>query len=246
MNVEKNSKTPLLSSQLFPRKNNIIVLIMVDYIDPHTNLILEDKILDYIARSGNSSTIIRFWRNSECLVAGPRRSRHYGWYREDVAEKMGIRVFTRSTAGGVVFHDLGNLNWSFYLKKQTPTFIPPVAVFKSAASVICDVLKRFKINASFTPPNRIDANGRKISGMAARSSHNATLIHGTLLFNTNLDKLNTLCIPPPGCPPVTNLRDIERRLTIKGFIQGFYEYLKACGYDVMVFDIVSKSHKFNI
>ena len=229
-----------------PQTNITIVLTMVDFTDPHTNLLLEDFILDYIAKSNASINVIRFWRNSECLVAGPRRSKHYGWYREDVAMKMGIRVFTRSTAGGVVFHDLGNLNWSFYIKTEKTLFIPPLEIFKSAASIICHVLKRLGANAYFTPPNRIDVNGRKISGMAARSSSNALLVHGTLLFETDLDKLNKLCIPPPNCPPVTNLRKVNKRLTIQDFIIAFCEYLKSSGYELLVFDIVSKSPKFNV
>ena len=241
LNVEKNN-----NPTFFPRENPVIVLIMVDFTDPRINLILEDEILDFVAKNNTPLSVIRFWRNSECLVAGPRKSKHYGWYREDVAEKMGIKTFTRSTAGGVVFHDLGNLNWSFYIKKENKSFISPLEAFKSAALIICNILNEFNINAYFTPPNRIDVNGYKVSGMAARSTLDAILVHGTLLFRTNLDKLNKLCIPPPSCPPVANLCEINRELTIQKFILSFCKYLKSSGYKLMVMDVVSKSLKFNV
>lgn len=232
MNAEKNSLSQLYS--FFPPEKPIIVLLMMDFNDPCVNLWLEDKILEYVAENTEITTIVRFWRNTECLVAGPRRSSHYGWYREEAAERMGVKIFTRSTAGGVVFHDLGNLNWSFYVKTGKTSFVSPISFFKSAAYLVCSVLRRFDVNANFTPPNRIDVDGYKVSGMAAHLTYNAALIHGTLLFNTNLKKLNELCIPPSGCPPVTNLCEINQKLTMQNFISHFCTYLRSQDYKVMV------------
>ncbi|HIQ30454.1 MAG TPA: lipoate--protein ligase family protein [Candidatus Caldiarchaeum subterraneum] len=234
LNVEKNRYSTSLDS-FFPRESIVIILDMVDFTNPALNLALEDEILEFIAKSSSPLSVVRFWRNSECLVAGPRKSRYYGWYREDMARKMNVKIFTRSTGGGVVFHDLGNLNWSFYIKKEQKSFTPPLEIFKSAALMICNVLnKKYNVNACFAPPNRIDVNGYKISGMAARSTSNAILVHGTLLFRTDLDKLDKLCIPPPDCPPVTNLCYINSELTIDKFIFHFYENLKSYGYRLLV------------
>jgi len=236
LSVEENSEE-IIPYPIFSRKKTMLIILMLDFLKPEINLALEDKILEFVTENEEIQTVIRFWRNQECLVKGMRKDNHYGWYREEMVKKLKINVFTRSTPGGVVFHDPGNLNWSFYIKKQTPTFIPPIYLFKSAAQVICDVLKKLGIKAYFASPNRIEFNGYKISGMAARSSINSLLVHGTLLFNTNIDKLTKLCIPPPNSPPVINICEINNSLRIMDFVDCFCDHLKKCGYQTIVFKL---------
>ncbi|MCS7118163.1 MAG: hypothetical protein NZ957_05210 [Thaumarchaeota archaeon] len=218
----------------FLREGRVTVLISSS-IDPELNLQLEDVILSFV-ENGEFGTVCRFWVNSECLVSGSVRHHSYGWYREDLADRMGVRVFKRSTGGGVVYHDLGNLNWSFYIRKDVASFLPPVNVFKEAADVICGVLRQFGIEARFTFPNRIDVNGHKVSGMAGLSKPKSILVHGTLLIASDISKLNLLCIRPPGCPPVTNLCSLNADLTVERFIMKFLEHLNlsGCEFDVFV------------
>ncbi|MDG6910616.1 MAG: hypothetical protein JRN08_09625, partial [Nitrososphaerota archaeon] len=80
------------------------------------------------------------------------------------------------------------------------------------------------VKADFAPPNRIDVEGLKVSGMAARSTPTARLVHGTLLVDSDLEKLNRLCIPPAGCPPVANIKEwtgpIEAADVVRAFVKG--------------------------
>ena len=62
----------------------------------------------------------------------------------------------------------------------------------------------------------IDLAGRKISGLAARAASQATLVHGTLLVSTDLERIEALCILPPGCPRVARSCDFESRLSVAG------------------------------
>jgi len=173
--------------------------------NPAQNLAREDEIFEEVEK-GTLPEVVRLWTDGECLVKGRVRNARYGWYDERLAEKMGIHVFERSTGGGVVYHDLGNLNWSFFLK-TSGAFMSPKAAFGLAAQNVVGALRRLGVSANFAPPNRIEVQGRKVSGMAARATVCTLLVHGTLLLRSDLDKLNALCSPASGSPPVANLSE---------------------------------------
>ena len=171
--------------------------------DPEANLRRETELFDSVD-NGSLPECLRFWINSQCLVRGEARSPKYGWYDEAKAKELGILVIVRSTGGGVVYHDEGNLNWSFFLHIDG-SFVSPTAAFERGSRHIIGALHHLGVDAEFSPPNRIDASGFKVSGMAARSTQHTLLVHGTLLLNSDIETLNLLCIPPAGCPPVSNL-----------------------------------------
>jgi lipoate-protein ligase A len=173
--------------------------------EPVTNVAAEDRIFGQVDRR-EMPEVLKFWKNTECLIRGRARNRNYGWYNEELAAKLRVPVVERSTGGGVVYNDLGNLNWSFFLQASGVS-VSPVALFERSSAYVVKALRQGGFDARFSPPNRIDVSGRKVSGMAARSTRNAHLVHGTLLIDTNLERLNSLCVAPSGCPPVSNLRE---------------------------------------
>jgi lipoate-protein ligase A len=180
--------------------------------DPAANLALEQQLLREVD-AGLRPETARLWVNDECLVRGPHRSSTSGWYHEERARELGLRVYTRSTGGGCVYHDRGNINWSFYLRR-TEGFVGYRRLFEECSALVIAALRSLQIEASFGAPNRIDVAGRKISGLAARAASHATLVHGTLLVSTDLERIETLCIPPPGCPKVTRISDFDARLSV--------------------------------
>jgi len=198
--------------------------------DPVKNLSREDELFRRM-ESGELPELVRFWINSECLVRGKARSARYGWYDEEAAKKMGIRVVERSTGGGVVYHDDGNLNWSFFMKTQG-AFVSPTKAFDRASKHVIGALKGLGVPAQFSPPNRIDASGRKISGMAARSTAHTLLVHGTLLLDSDLERLNALCIPPAGCPPVSNVNEWAKDIDSERVVRAVSGVLENSGYRV--------------
>lgn len=181
--------------------------------DARRNLALERELLREV-EAGFRPETLRLWVNDPCLVRGRNRARTSGWYDEGAARALGVPVLTRESGGGCVYHDRGNLNWSIYLPRAQG-FVGASPLFRRAAALIVEALGALGVEAAFAAPNRIDVGGRKVSGLAARAVLGASLVHGTLLVSTDLGRLNALCIPPPGCPPVANLRDFAPRLTVE-------------------------------
>ena len=204
--------------------------------DPPANVAAEDRIFQQVERR-ELPEVLRFWKNTECLVKGRARSQKYGWYDEGLAARLGVPVVERSTGGGVVYNDLGNLNWSFLLRGPG-TFASPAALFERASAVVVEALRLGGFDARFSSPNRIDVSGRKVSGMAARSTSSTHLVHGTLLIDSDLERLNSLCMAPPGCPPVSNLKEwLDADETV--LEQAVMESLTRSGYAVMPVDELS-------
>ena len=198
-------------------------VLITERTDPAANLALERELLREVDAGARPETV-RLWVNEECLVRGPHRSRSSGWYQEERARELGIRVYTRSTGGGCVYHDHGNLNWSFYLR-HAEGYVGYPKLFRWCSAFVIEALQALGIDASFGAPNRIDVSGRKVSGLAARALRDAALVHGTLLVATDLERVDALCIPPPGCPPVARICDFDSRVTVAKVIEGIVAVL---------------------
>jgi lipoate-protein ligase A len=221
-----------MGKSLFGIQESGVFVIWESSDNPLTNLAKEEKIF-FLVESGDLPATVRFWVNRECLIKGRVRSVRYGWYNEDLATVLGVPVYERSTGGGVVYQDHGNLNWSFFTKTDRK-FLPPKMVFHEVSKFVVEGLRRLGVNAYFSPPNRIEVDGFKLSGMAARMTTDTLLVHGTLLVDSNLDRLNLLCIPPPGSPPVANLTRWKRTITIDEIIQSIIYSLRRCATNLII------------
>jgi len=193
--------------------------------EPKQNLAREEAVFGMVERR-EMPEILRLWRNNECLIRGRARNPRYGWYDEALAAEMRVPVYERSTGGGVVYEDLGNMNWSFFLR-ASGSFVSPTALFDRASAPVIRSLKHLGFDASFARPNRIEVSGRKVSGMAARSTRRAHLVHGTLLVDSDLGRLNSLCVPPPSCPPVSNLTEWSEMVEMEGVEKELVQTLRS-------------------
>jgi len=209
-----------------------MVLYFERTLDPVANLRRETELFELVD-GREQPECVRFWTDSRCLVRGRAKSARYGWYHEGLARELGIPVIERSTGGGVVYHDEGNLNWSFFFR-TSGSFQSPTASFDRASRFIIAALDRLGVRAMFSPPNRIDVSNRKVSGMAARSTVRTLLVHGTLLLNSDLKMLDRLCIPPPGCPPVANLSAWKADIDAATVAKAVIATLEGSGYKVRV------------
>jgi lipoate---protein ligase len=153
--------------------------------NPQINLALEE----YIVRNfDEAEDYLLFYINRPSIIIG----KHQNTIEEinsDYVKEKNITVTRRISGGGAVYHDFGNLNFSFLTKydsKKVNNFVQFVAP-------IVEALKKLGISAEMTGRNDIMADGRKISGNAQFSTTKKMFSHGTLLFNSNIeDVVNAL------------------------------------------------------
>jgi len=152
------------------------------YNDPTFNLALEE----YCVRNlelDNFSYLL-FYINEPSVIIG----KHQNTIEEinsDYIHENRIHVVRRISGGGAVYHDLGNLNFSFITKYSQDSFHN----FEKFTKPVIETLQAIGVNAVLGGRNDITVKGRKISGNAQFTNLKSMFSHGTLLFNSNLDNV---------------------------------------------------------
>lgn len=168
------------------------------------------------------SPTLRVWRNSDCVVLGRFLKAEEEVYLERAA-RLDVPVLKRTSGGGAVFHDLGNINYSLYMRQEAlPGFDLEMSLRKLSFPVI-RVLAEMGVHWEWVPPNSIYVRGRKVSGSAQVRSRGRVLHHGTLLVDTDLDRLRHL-LKEGGrsrTAPVANLVDIVPGIGIGDIVEAF-------------------------
>jgi lipoate---protein ligase len=150
--------------------------------DPKFNLALEEYVLKYI---DTDEDILILWQNEPSIIVG-RNQNVYEEINFDFVKKHRIPVIRRITGGGTVYHDLGNLNYSFI----TSNLKNNLSNYKKFTTPVIDALNQMGVQAEFSGKSDIKISGKKISGNAQSYHKNRMLHHGTLLFDSNLEHLN--------------------------------------------------------
>lgn len=148
--------------------------------NPYFNLAVEEHFL-----KNSEEECFILWRNAPCIVIGKNQNALSEINMEYVKEKD-IIVIRRLSGGGAVFHDLGNINFTFITNRDKNDGIN----FSKFTQPIIAALKDLSINAEFSGRNDITIDGKKFSGNAQYYHKNRVLHHGTLLFSGNLTDLS--------------------------------------------------------
>lgn len=176
-------------------------IVITSSTDPHYNLALEELLFET-----QKGFCLYLWQNQNTVVIG-RNQNAWKECRISLLEEEGGRLARRSSGGGAVFHDLGNLNF---------TFIVPSAAYDipRQLSVILSAVKSLGIAAEFTGRNDIvTASGAKFSGNAFRRSPDACMHHGTLLIDTDMEKLGRYLVPSKAKLAAKGVESIRSRVT---------------------------------
>ena len=148
--------------------------------DPKYNLALEEYVLKELM-----GEYFFLWQNSPTIVIGKHQNTHAEINAEYI-EENNINVVRRMSGGGAVYHDLGNVNFSFIQDKNDISEFD----FGFFTEPIVAVLKSMGVIAEFNSRNDLAIDGKKFSGNAQYIYKKRILHHGTLLFDSELAELS--------------------------------------------------------
>ena len=149
-------------------------------LDPYFNLAAEQ----YLLEREDASPVFMLWRNSPAVIIGKNQNA-YAELNEAFIRENDIKVVRRLTGGGAVFHDYGNVNYTFISPKDEAAALD----FPRFCAPIIEALCTLGAKAVLSGRNDIEIDGRKVSGNAQTVCGDRILHHGTLLWDTDMSKL---------------------------------------------------------
>lgn len=190
--------------------------------DPFHNLAVEKHLMDTLPED---TAILYLWQNRHTIVVGRNQN---PWYECDVEGflQSGGQIARRLSGGGAVYHDLGNLNFTFILPKAEFEISKQLSVVQMAVS-------SFGIPVQFSGRNDLLAEGRKFSGNAFYKAGYSAYHHGTILLDVNTETMSKYLTVDPkkleqhrgvkSVPSrVVNLRAFRAELSIEDLQEALY------------------------
>ena len=148
-----------------------------DCTNPYYNLAFEE----YVVRNCKDDDYVLLWQNHNTVVVG----KHQNTLKEinaKAVEDLGVRVVRRNTGGGAVYHDMGNINFSYITDWREEELVS----YERFLQPVIGALASFGVQAAQTGRNDLEVSGKKISGSAQAIIGGRILHHGTLLLNSEL------------------------------------------------------------
>jgi len=175
-----------------------------DSVSPYYNLALEEYVLKNL---GQEESFILLWQNEPSVIIG-RFQNTIAEINTEYIEKNGINVVRRITGGGAVYHDLGNLNFSFIVSGSQMNID-----FRRFTEPVVKALAKMGVKAEHTGRNDITIDGKKFSGNAQYHYRDRILHHGTLLFNSRLENVQQALNVKPSKIETKGIKSVRSRVT---------------------------------
>lgn len=185
-----------------------------DCTNPHRNLAVEQYLLETVPED---TCILYLWQNRRTVVIGRNQS-PWKECRTAALEADGGFLARRLSGGGAVFHDLGNLNFTF-LVNQADYDLP------RQLGVIVEACRQLGIPAECSGRNDVLSDGRKFSGNAFYEHHGRSYHHGTLLVDVDMSRMSRYLSPSKAKlqakgvesvrSRVVNLKELKPELTVQ-------------------------------
>lgn len=173
--------------------------------NPYFNLALDEYAMKHIDLDDD---FFFLWRNEPAVIIGKNQNT-----AEEINQKFidaqGIKVARRVSGGGAVYHDLGNLNFTFIINVDDPAKIN----YKKYVQPIVDALAEMGITAESSGRNDILVDGLKISGNAQRMSNGKLMHHGTLLYDVDIENMVQALNVDPDKITSRGVKSVRSRVT---------------------------------
>lgn len=189
--------------------------------DPAYNLAFEE----FVLKNATKGNWLILWQNRNAIIVGRNQNALEEINREFV-DAHGIKVIRRNTGGGAVYHDMGNLNYSFITDDDASSssrFTQPVV----------RALRDLGLDAESSGRNDILVSGKKVSGTAQHRIGGRILHHGTLLFDSDPEMIAGSLNPDPTKFSSKSVKSVRSRVgNIRSFLgedmdlPSFWQYLK--------------------
>lgn len=180
-----------------------MILINSKETNPYFNIAMEE----YLLKNSNDDCFI-LWRNEPAVILGINQNA-FSEINLDYIKDNNIPVVRRLTGGGAVFHDLGNVNFTFISSKNRDDFNN----FIKFTTPIISYLNTIGVKAEFSGRNDLVIEGRKFSGNAQCSFNHKVMHHGTLLFSSEITNLSNALKPSSLKLESHGVKSVKSRVT---------------------------------
>ena len=147
------------------------------YTDPTLNLAIEEQLF-----FGKTEEIFMLWQNSPSIIIGKNQNA-MAEIDYDYVTAQNLPVVRRLSGGGAVYHDLGNLNFTYIVNREG------FGDYEGFTKLLCDFLGTLGLNATLSGRNDVLVDGRKVSGNAQYANKGRLLHHGTILVDADMSHL---------------------------------------------------------
>ncbi|HHY42140.1 MAG TPA: lipoate--protein ligase [Thermoanaerobacterales bacterium] len=179
--------------------------------DPYFNMALDEYVVKHL---NPSNDYFYFYQNRPSVIIG-RNQNAIEEVNLEYVKNNDIIVVRRMSGGGAVYHDMGNINFSFVVDYRKEDFNS----IERFAKAIVKALGKLGINAEFSGRNDITIDGKKFSGNAQYVTKNRILHHGTLLFDSDLSVLSKALNVKPEKIKSKGIKSVKSRVTnIKDYL----------------------------
>ncbi|MBR2121474.1 MAG: lipoate--protein ligase [Lachnospiraceae bacterium] len=176
-------------------------IVSVESTDPYRNLAVEELLLKSVR---DDELILYLWQNDRTVVIGRNQDACHECDMDTLLSEGG-RLARRFSGGGAVYHDLGNVNFTFLSVKENYDI-------ERQNRVILEAVSAFGINAQCTGRNDLTVQERKFSGCAYYDDGRARFHHGTILIDTDLGRMGRYLTPSKSKLSSKGVASVESRV----------------------------------
>lgn len=163
---------------------------------------------EYVAHHADAADCFFMWQVVPSVIFG-RNQVAEAEVNLDYCRSHGIRTFRRKSGGGCVYADMGNVMLSYVTRGESVGF-----TYNKYVTTLLLAFRRIGINATASGRNDILVGGGKVSGSAFYQMQGHSIVHGTLLYDTDMDNMTNAITPPADKLQSKGVGSVRSRITL--------------------------------